>query len=76
MLYGTSPDAGAGVTVTVTPPSGKSTTLKGTTGSNGVALLSYKLSRSAAAGTYHVQVGTTVTGASSTAGASTTFSVQ
>jgi len=76
MLYGTSPDAGASVTVTVTPPSGKSTTVKGTTGSNGVALLSYKLSRSAAAGTYHVQVGTTVTGASSTAGASTTFSVQ
>ena len=82
MLYGTSPDAGASVTVTVTSPSGKATTLSGITGSNGVALLNYKLSRHAAAGTYQVQVGTTVTGASSiaaassTMGASTSFTVQ
>ncbi len=83
MLYGTSPDAGASVTVTVTAPGGKATTLSGTTGSSGVALLNYKLSRHAAAGTYQVQVGTTVSAAistvsaaSTTAGASTTFTVQ
>jgi uncharacterized protein YfaS (alpha-2-macroglobulin family) len=82
MLYGTSPDAGASVTVTVTAPSGRATTLKGTTGSNGVALLNYKLSNHAAAGTYQAQVGTTVSGTSSTAtassiaGASTSFVVQ
>jgi uncharacterized protein YfaS (alpha-2-macroglobulin family) len=83
MLYGTVPDVGAGVTVNVTAPSGKSTTLSGTTGSNGVALLNYKLSRHAAAGTYQVQLGTTVSpasstvnGANATASASTSFFVQ
>ncbi len=76
LLSGTSPDAGASVTVSVTAPGGKATTMSGTTGSNGVALLNYKLSRHAAAGTYQVQVATTVTGASSAAGASTTFAVQ
>jgi M6 family metalloprotease-like protein len=76
MLYGTLPDAGASVTVTVTPPSGKSTTLNGTTGSNGMALLSYKLSKHAVAGTYQVQLGTTGTGASATMGAVTSFTVQ
>jgi hypothetical protein len=75
MLYGTSPDVGASVTVTVTPPSARSTTLSGTTGSNGVASLTYKLSRHAAAGTYQVQFVTTVTGAGSVA-ASTSFTVQ
>jgi hypothetical protein len=74
MLYGASPDVGASVTVTVTAPSGKATTLSGTTGSNGVALLNYKLSRHAAAETYQVQVGTTVTRAA--ADASTSFTVQ
>jgi len=74
MLYGTSPDVGASVTVTVTPPSARSTTLSGTTGSNGVASLTYKLSRHAAAGTYQVFV-TTVTGAGSVA-ASTSFTVR
>jgi len=76
MLYGTLPDAGASVTVTVTPPGGRATTLNGTTGSNGVASVNYKLSKHAAAGTYQVQVGTTVTGASATMGASTSFTVQ
>jgi NPCBM-associated, NEW3 domain of alpha-galactosidase len=55
MLFGTTPDAGASVAVTVTAPNGRATTLSGTTGSNGVALLNYKLSNSAAAGTYLVQ---------------------
>jgi hypothetical protein len=76
MLSGTLPDAGASVTVTVTPPTRRSTTLSGTTGSNGVASLNYKLSRRAAPGTYQVQVGTTVTGVSTIASASTTFTVQ
>ena len=52
------------------------TTINGTTGSNGVALLNYKLSKGAAAGTYGVQAATTVTGASATVGASTSFTVQ
>jgi hypothetical protein len=76
LLSGTSPDVGASVTVNVTAPSGKRTTLNGTTGSNGVVSLSYKLSNHAAPGTYQVQASTTVTGASSTAGASTSFTVQ
>jgi hypothetical protein len=76
MLFGTSPDAGASVTVTVTAPNGKKTTLSGTTGSNGVALLSYNLSKHATAGTYQAQYGTTVTGAASIAGVSTSFTVQ
>jgi hypothetical protein len=76
MLSGTSPDVGASVTVNVTSPSGRTTTLNGTTGSNGVASLSYKLSRHAPAGTYQALYGTAVTGAASIAGASTSFTVQ
>jgi len=76
LLSGTSPDVGASVTVNVMSPSGKATTLSGTTGSNGVASLSYKLSRHAPAGTYQAQYGTTVTGAASVMGASTSFTVQ
>ena len=88
MLYGTTPDVGASVTAKVTAPNGRSTTLSGTTGSNGVALLNYKLSNSAAVGTYPVQAqagvaksggGRTKTGAaaaSATIGASTSFTVQ
>jgi M6 family metalloprotease-like protein len=75
-LSGTSPDAGVSVSVTVTSPSGRSATLTGTTGGNGVALLSYKLSKRAALGSYTVQANTTVTGASSIAGASTSFTVR
>ena len=83
LQYGTTPDAGAGVTVTVTTPNGRTTTLNGTTGGNGVALLNYKLSKRAVAGTYPVQggVGTTgtsgpLTGAAATIGASASFTVQ
>jgi hypothetical protein len=76
MASGTSPDVGASVAVTVTSPNGRKTTLSGTTGSNGVALLNYKLSRRATPGTYQAQYGTTVTGAASTTGASTSFTVQ
>ena len=76
LLFGTLPDAGASVTVTVAAPSGKTTTLSGTTGNNGVASLNYRLSNHAPAGTYQVKFGTTVKGASPTVGASTSFTVQ
>jgi len=76
LLSGTSPDVGAGVTVNVTAPGGKATTLSGTTSSNGVASLNYRLSRHAVAGTYQAQFGASVTGAASVAGASATFTVQ
>jgi uncharacterized protein YfaS (alpha-2-macroglobulin family) len=76
LLSGTSPDVGASVTVAVTSPSGRTTTLSGTTGSNGLVSLNYKLSRHAPAGTYQAQYGTTVTGAAPIAGVSTTFLVQ
>ena len=76
MADGTVPEAGTNVAVTVTTPGGKGTTLNGTTGSNGVALINYKLSRRAATGTYQVQAGTSVLRTASVAGASTSFSVQ
>jgi len=86
VLSGTAPVAGASVTATVTPPSGKLTTLTGTTGSNGVAVLNYKLSRRASAGTYHVGANaaggsaatsaTSAKTASAVAGATTLFTVQ
>lgn len=70
MLFGTTPDAGASVTATVTAPNGRGTTLSGTTGSNGIAVLNYKLSNSASAGTYAVQAqaGTTRNGGGRTKG--------
>jgi len=83
VLSGTAPVAGASVTATVTPPSGKLTTLTGTTGSNGVAVLKYRLSRRASAGTYQVgasaaggSAATSAKSASTIAGATTLFTVQ
>lgn len=76
MLHGTVPDIGASVTVTVTNPKGRTTTLTGTTGNSGTAALSYKLGRSAPAGTYQVRYGTTLAGAASIMGASISFTVQ
>jgi hypothetical protein len=79
VLSGLAAVTGANVTVTITPPSGKLATLKGTTGGNGVATLSYKLSRRAASGTYKVgasAAGGTTTGASSISLANTSFTVQ
>ncbi len=73
---GITPETGASVNVTITPPDGKGVALSGTTGSNGVATVSYKLSKRAGSGTYQVQVGSTVSGASTTATASTSFVVQ
>jgi hypothetical protein len=72
---GTVPAAGVNVTATVKNPNGSATTLKGTTGSNGAALLSYSLSKRATAGTY--QVGDTATSTTAgTAVANASFSVQ
>jgi len=76
---GTLPVSGASVTATVTPPGGRLTTLKGTTASNGVAILYYKLSRRAASGTY--QIGASASGASNNRAnsislANATFTVQ
>ena len=76
MLYGTLPDPGASVNVTVTSPNGKPTTLSGATSSNGTAVLTYSLSRHATPGIYQVRFGTPVTGAASTIGTSTSFTVQ
>jgi hypothetical protein len=82
VLSGTSPAAGVGVSATVASPTGKLTTLTGKTASAGTALLSYKLSRNAPAGTY--QVGAAAMSSSSTsstsvpvaASANASFSVQ
>jgi hypothetical protein len=76
VLSGGSPDGGASVSVSVTPPGKHATTLTATTGSNGVASLTYKLQKRALKGTYLVQATPVVPGASSTTGASTTFVVQ
>jgi len=70
LLTGSSPDTGASVTATIAFPNSKTTTLTGTTGSNGVATLIYKLSKRAIAGTY--QASASANGAS----ASTAFTVQ
>ena len=83
VLSGAAPVSGASVTATVTPPSGKLTTLTGTTGSNGVAILKYRLSKRASAGTYQVganaaggSAAASATAASAVAGATTLFTVQ
>jgi len=77
-LAGTSPAVGASIAVTVTSPNGRSTTLTGITGSNGTAVLNYKLSKRATLGNYLVRAssGGSTTGSSSTSGASTNFTVQ
>jgi NPCBM-associated, NEW3 domain of alpha-galactosidase/Gametolysin peptidase M11 len=69
-LSGSNPDAGASVTVTVAPPGGRAQTITGTTDGNGLALLSYKLSKRPAKGTYQVLAN------ANSAAASTTFTVQ
>jgi uncharacterized protein YfaS (alpha-2-macroglobulin family) len=70
VLSGSSPSAGTVVSIALSSPNGKRTTLSGTTGSNGVASVNYKLSKKAAAGTYQV------TASSSAFSANTTFAVQ
>jgi M6 family metalloprotease-like protein len=76
VLSGSSPDAGASVSVSVSSPKGNTTTLSGTTSSNGTVVFSYTLRKKATTGTYQVQASTTASGASTTTAANTTFSVQ
>lgn len=76
LLSGTTPDAGASMNATITPPSGKGTAQSGTTGTNGTFSFSYKLSKRATVGTYGVQANTVTTGVAASMGASTSFTVQ
>jgi hypothetical protein len=76
LTSGSSPDMGANVSATITPPNGKNTAQSGTTGSVGTFSFSYKLSKRAAVGTYGVQASTATTGAAASMGTSTTFTVQ
>jgi uncharacterized protein YfaS (alpha-2-macroglobulin family) len=76
VLSGSSADSGASVSVSITSPKGNTTSLTGSTGSNGTAVLSYTLRNRATIGTYQVQASTTATGATSSTVASTSFSVQ
>jgi M6 family metalloprotease-like protein len=73
---GSTPAAGVSVSVNLIAPNGQASSLKGTTGSNGSATLSYKLSRRSPIGTYQVQAATKGTGSNPTIGASTSFVVQ
>jgi hypothetical protein len=66
--------SGAAVTVTVTDPAGKATTLSGTTDSTGMASVSYAMnSRTAPAGTYQVTSKATIASVSGTATTSFTL---
>jgi M6 family metalloprotease-like protein len=77
VLSNGAPSVGTSITVSVMPPSGRTQTLTGVTGSNGVAVFTYKLSKRAAAGMYQVQASITpATKSAATLGASTTFTVQ
>src|SRR6185437_10087233 len=77
VLAGTSPDAGVGVNANITTPSGSVlAALSGTTGSNGVATLKYRLKRQAAAGNYTATGSAASSGNAATVGGTTTFYVQ
>ncbi len=76
MLSGTSPDAGASVSVSVTKANGTVSTVSGTTGSNGVVTMKYRLKRQDPAGTYQATATPASTGNSATTAASTSFAVQ
>ena len=67
---GGNPVSGAAVSVVVNKPTGGASTLSGTTGSNGVASLSYRLQRKATKGMYQAAAN------ANSASASTTFMVQ
>jgi NPCBM-associated, NEW3 domain of alpha-galactosidase len=62
--------SGAAVSVQVTKPNGSSSNLSGTTGTNGIASLTYRLQRKATKGTYQAAA------SANNASASTTFVVQ
>ncbi|PYV64538.1 MAG: hypothetical protein DMG95_04180 [Acidobacteria bacterium] len=67
---GGSPVSGAAVSVTVVKPNGSSSNLSGTTSTNGVASMSYRLNRKATKGMYQAAA------SANSASASTTFMVQ
>jgi uncharacterized membrane protein len=74
---GGSPVAGASVNVAVTAPNGNATALSATTGSNGLAMLNYRLRKQATSGMYQAQASIASSRkAASTVFASTTFVVQ
>jgi M6 family metalloprotease-like protein len=75
LLSGSSPDVGAIVNVNITKSNGTVVSLSGTTGSNGVAVLTYRLKKWDTAGTYSVTASVPSTGSSATVAASTTFAV-
>jgi hypothetical protein len=75
-MNSTSPVSGVSVAVNVAAPNGKLTTLKGSTGTNGIASFAYKTSKRSSVGTYSVQASTAGAGLNSTAAASTSFVVQ
>jgi len=67
---GANPVSGAAVSVSVNKPTGGTSTFSATTGSNGVAVVNYRLNHKAAKGMYQT------TGSANSASASTTFMVQ
>ncbi len=70
------PVSGASVTANITKSNSSVVTLSGTTGGNGVAVVSYKLKRKDPTGTYTVRASTSGTGNAPTVGATTNFTVQ
>jgi uncharacterized protein YfaS (alpha-2-macroglobulin family) len=75
LLSGGSPDVGANVSVNIAKPDGTAVSLSGTTGSNGVAVLSYHLRKRDPTGTYSVNASAPATGSSAAVAANTTFAV-
>jgi hypothetical protein len=76
LLAGSTPDAGASVTVSISSPNTSAVTLSGTTGSNGAVTLKYRLKNQAPAGNYTATASTASSGNAATTGVSTTFYVQ
>jgi hypothetical protein len=70
LLSGSSQYAGASVNANVTDPNRVSSTVSGTTGSNGVVTLKYRLKRQAPAGIYSVTASLASTGSSASIAAS------
>lgn len=71
-----SPVSGANVGVTITKTNGSQVGLSGTTGSNGVAVVSYKVKRKDPAGTYSVRATTSGASNAASVAATTSFTVR
>jgi hypothetical protein len=76
LMSGSSADSGASVTVNITKASGSVVTLTGTTGSNGSAVVSYRLKKTDPVGTYQASGSSNAGANSATVSASTSFGVQ